>query len=167
MKTGINTILLLAVIFLSVPAFSQDKALSLKAGYGYFQGFFAGVNYKYTPRLSAGFSAGSHFGLPPLEDAGHYSLTLENNFYFGQRRKWVFSQQASYWIQGYTSSKWKILLLAPMIGRDLSITERLTLSAAVGPAVNLVLDVEHYIEETSGWMWPILPNGIIQLSYSL
>jgi hypothetical protein len=54
-----------------------------------------------------------------------------------------------YWVQGTGSVTWRILTLSPTIG----------------PAFNLVVDVDREPNvEITGWIWPVLPDCYIQLS---
>jgi hypothetical protein len=52
------------------------------------------------------------------------------------------------------------------IGATIPITTKLGLDLEFGPAFNLVVDNKRDpLVEKSGWMWPILYNGRVQLTY--
>ena len=71
-----------------------------------------------------------------------------------------------YWEQGPSNDRWKIVSLGLNMGRIVSITERLGLDLELGPAFNIVMDRKRDpLIETSGWMWPVLYNGRVQLTY--
>ena len=118
-----------------------------------------------------GIGFGTHFNLPPLETPKHYNISIEHNFHFGQKTKqdlkpWIFNQQLMYWEQGPDSDRWRIVSLGLNIGRAFTITDNFGISVDIGPAFNLVVDVEREpMSEPSGWMWPVLPNGRIQAYY--
>lgn len=166
-------ILLFFIVLISHSAFGQENEnrFETKFGYGYYQGFNIGLNYFYTDKLKVGLSVGSHLNLPPLENENHFNIQIENTLYFGQLTKqniggWYFNQQLMYWEQGQSNDRWKIVSLGLNIGRTIPITERLGLDLELGPACNMVVDIERDpIVEKSGWMWPILYNGRVQLTY--
>ncbi len=116
---------------------------------------------------------GSHLDLSPFENEKHFNIQIENTLYFGHLTKqniggWYFNQQLMYWEQGQSNDRWKIMSLGLNIGRTISITERLGLDLEFGPAFNMVLDINRDpLVEKSGWMWPILYNGRVQLTYKL
>jgi hypothetical protein len=71
-----------------------------------------------------------------------------------------------YWEQGKSNDRWKILSLGLNVGRTIPITEKLGLDLELGPAFNRVVDIKRDpLNENSGWMWPILYNGRVQLTY--
>jgi len=52
------------------------------------------------------------------------------------------------------------------IGKTISITKRIGLELECGPAFNLVVDIKRDPSvEVIGWMWPVLFNGRVQLTY--
>ncbi len=152
---------------------NEGRKIFVKSGYGYFNGFHTGLNYFYSENRNAGIGIGSHFKLSPLKTPNHFVLYLEHNFHFGKENKqgvkaWIFNQQIMYWEQGASYHRWKIMSLGVNIGRIIAITENLGLGLEIGPAFNLVLDVDrHPTVEQSGWIWPILPNGRLQFIYLL
>jgi len=165
--------LLLFVILVSNSAFGQENEnrFETKIGYGYYQGFNIGLNYFYTEKLKVGLGVGSHLDLPPLENENHYNIQIENTLYFGNLSKqdiggWYFNQQLMYWEQGQKNDRWKIISIGLNIGKTISFTKRLGLDLEFGPVFNMVVDVKRdpSVEE-SGWMWPIMFNGRVQLTY--
>jgi len=142
----------------------------IRIGYGLYQGFNISANYFYKDNLNVGIGIGSHFGLPPIEDDRHFNVILEHNLHFGGVNKqniksWVFSQQLMYWEQG-SNETWRILSPSITVGRLFALSKRIGLLFEVGPAFNLVLDVKREPNtEYSGWMWPVLYNGRIQVVY--
>lgn len=167
--------LLFFVIMFSNPVFGQenDNKFETKIGYGYYQGFNIGLNYYYTERLKVGLGIGSHLNLAPFENEDHFNIQIENTLFFGQLTKqnigrWYFNQQLMYWEQGQSSYKWKIISLGLNIGRSIPITERLGLDLEMGPALNMVIDIDRAPSiEPSGWMWPVLYNARVQVTYKL
>ena len=163
----------LIVVVIIAPGFiygqNYDKLL-LKLGYGYYQGFNLNANYFYSRNQNLGIGLGSHFSLPPLRADNHINIAFENNIHFGERtefnsKPWFFSQQVMYWRTESESGIWKILSISPTIGRIIAISNKLGIGIDIGPTLNLVLDVERKVPEESGWMWPVLCNGRIQLLY--
>lgn len=175
-KTDMNKIIKIFLFFtllFSYSAFGQanENSFETKIGYGYYQGFNIGLNFFYTSKLKVGLGIGSHLNFPPLENENHFNVQFENTLYFGQLTKqniggWYFNQQLMYWEQGKSDNRWKIVSLGLNIGRSIPITEKLGLDLELGPAFNMVVDINRdpLIEE-SGWMWPILYNGRAQLTY--
>lgn len=164
----------LVILLVSLPAllFAQKHSISASGGYGYYEGFHLFAAYQYTENLSLGIGAGSHFGLAPLQDDRHYNIWIENRLHFGSPARlavkpWIFGQQFMYWIQGSGPLTWQILSFSPTIGRMFGLTGSLGLAVEIGPALNWVMDVEREspTDEISGWMWPVLPNGRVQLVY--
>ncbi len=52
------------------------------------------------------------------------------------------------------------------IGKAIPITKRIGIDIELGPAFNLVLDNNQDPSvEKAGWMWPILYNDRVQLTY--
>lgn len=172
MKTTTPILLFFAVLF-SNSAFGQENEnkFETKIGYGYYQGFNIGLNYFYTKRLKVGLGIGSHLDLPPLENGKHFNIQIENTLYFGRLSKqniggWYFNQQLMYWEKGQSNDRWKIMSLGLNIGKTIPITEKLGLDLEFGPAFNMVVDIKRDPSvEPSGWMWPILYNGRVQLTY--
>lgn len=170
--TGI--LLFIAALF-SIPAFGQknENRFEAKMGYGYYQGFNAGLNYFYTEKLKVGLGIGSHLDLPPLENQKHINIYLENTLHFGRLSiqdvgVWYFNQQIMYWEQGHLYNRWKIMSLGLNIGRTISITNKLGIDMEFGPAYNMVVDIDRSpSDEKTGWMWPILYNWRLQLSYKI
>ena len=147
----------------------QKNTVSLDAGYGYYQGFHLCVDYFYKENSSIGLGLGSHFGLDPFKNETHYNISLENSLHFGQRYKyvlkpWIFGQQIMYWIEGLESETWRIVTFSLTFGRAFAISNKLGLALEIGPTFNLVIDVDPYY--TSGWMWPILYNYRMQITYN-
>lgn len=167
--------LLFLVVLLSNPVFGQqnENRFETKIGYGYYQGFNIGLNYFYTERLKVGLGLGSHLNLPPFENENHINIQIENTLFFGQHTKqnvggWYFNQQLMYWEQGQNNDRWKIISLGLNIGKTIPITKKLGLDLEIGPAFNMVVDIERDPSiEPSGWMWPILYNFRTQLTYKL
>lgn len=172
MKNQTNYLLFLFILFAN-SVFGQENIsrFETKIGYGYYQGFNLGLNYFYTEKLKIGFGIGSHLNLPPLENENHFNIQIENTLYFGQLTKqniggWYFNQQLMYWEQGQSNDRWKITSLGLNIGRTIPITEKLGLDLELGPVFNMVVDIKRDpLIEYSGWMWPILYNGRVQLTY--
>ena len=166
-------IFLLFAVLISHSAFGQENEnrFETKIGYGYYQGFNIGLNYFYTDRLKVGMGVGSHLNLPPLENENHFNIHIENTLYFGKLTKqniggWYFNQQLMYWEQGQSNDRWKIVSLGLNIGRTIPITKRFGLDLELGPAFNMVADIERDpLVEKTGWMWPILYNGRVQFTY--
>lgn len=165
--------LVLFILLISNSSFGQEnrKRFETKAGYGYYQGFNTGLHYFYTDKLKVGFGIGSHFGLPPFENETHFNLQIENTLYFGNLNKqnvgrWYFNQQIMYWEQGPGSYRWKIVSLGLNIGKTIAITKRIGFDLESGPAFNMVIDIKNEpLAERSGWMWPVMYNGRVQLYY--
>ncbi len=161
------------VFLLSNSAFGQESEnrFESKIVYGYYQGINLGFNYFYAERLKVGLGIGSHLNLPPLKNHDHFNIQIEHTLYFGQLTKqnisgWYFNQQLMYWEQGKSNDRWKILSLGLNVGRTIPITEKLGLDLELGPAFNRVVDIKRDpLNENSGWMWPILYNGRVQLTY--
>lgn len=175
MKYYTIKILIFILISLPVVVFGQKRPaslISLKSGYGYYQGIHLGAGYFYDKNYSMGFSIGSHFGLPPLEQDVHYNISIENTIHFGWRQKfiskpWTFGQQAMYWVEGDNSAKWRIVSASFTLGRVLAITHNLGLAFEAGPSFNMIVDVIREPDgEVDGWMWPVMYNGRLQLVYS-
>jgi hypothetical protein len=174
MKKHIEYFLLLIILFPN-SAFGQENENKFepKIGYGYYQGFNIGLSYFYTEKLKIGLGIGSHLNLPPLENENHINIQIENTLYFGQHTKqdvggWYFNQQLMYWEQGQSNDRRKIISLGLNIGKTIPITEKLGLDLEIGPAFNVVVDIERDPSiEPSGWMWPILYNFRTQLTYKL
>ena len=172
MKKNIEYLLFFVILF-SNSVFGQENEnrFEKKIGYGYYQGFNLGLNYFYTERLKVGLGIGSHLNLHPLENENHFNIQIENTLYFGQLTKqniggWYFNQQLMYWEQGQSNDRWKIVSLGLNIGRTIPITEKLGLDLELGPVFNMVVDIKRDpLIENSGWMWPILYNGRVQLTY--
>jgi hypothetical protein len=166
-------ILLFFTVLFSTFAFGQenDNRFEARTGYGYFQGFNIGLNYFYTDKLKVGLGVGSHLTLPPLENENHFNIQIENALYFGQLTKqnvggWYFNQQLMYWEQGQSNNRWRIVSLGLNIGKTIPITEKLGLEIELGPAFNMVVDIKRDpLIEASGWMWPVLYNGRVQMIY--
>jgi len=160
-------------LLISYSVFGQENnnIFETKIGYGYYQGFNIGLNYFYTEKLKIGVGLGSYLGLPPLENEKHFNFQIENTLYFGNINKqnfggWYFNQQLMYWEQRKSNNSWKIMSLGLNIGKTIPITERIGIDIELGPAFNLVLDNNRDPSvEKSGWMWPILYNGRVQLTY--
>ena len=163
--------MLVLLIPFSVYGQVNKNRFETKCGYGYYQGFNVGLNYFYAENLKFGLGLGSHLNLPPFENQNHYNIQLENTLFFGDLnqqnvRAWYFNQQLMYWEQGQIDNRWKIMSLGLNIGRTISITKRIGLELEFGPALNLVVDIKKDPSvETVGWMWPVLPNGRVQLTY--
>lgn len=164
-------ILLFFAVLISHSAFGQENEnrFETKIGYGYYQGFNIGLNYFYTEKLKIGLGVGSHLELPPATNEKHFNIQIENTLYFGQLTKqnigrWYFNQQLMYWEHGERVFRWKVLSLGLNIGRTIPITNKLGIDLEIGPAFNMVVDVERDVDRT-GWMWPILYNGRFQLTY--
>jgi hypothetical protein len=174
MKKTTNILLFFAIL-ISHSVFGQENKnrFETKIGYGYYQGINIGLNYFYTDKLKVGLSLGSFLNLPPLENENHFNIQIENTLYFGQLTKqniggWYFNQQLMYWEQGQSNDRWKIVSLGFNIGRTIPITKRLGLDLELGPAFNMVVDIKRDpLIEASGWMWPILYNGRVQLTYKI
>jgi hypothetical protein len=172
MARTLNIVLISALVCIPTLLYGQKNTLNFRAGYGYYQGIHIGANYFYAENLNLGIGIGSHFGLPPLEDDDHYNLILENNLHFGNltrfnKKPWIFGQQIMYWVQGSSSVRWKILSFSPTIGREFAVSKNIGLAFEVGPAFNLVVDVDRNpTDEITGWMWPVLYNGRVQLKYN-
>jgi hypothetical protein len=172
MKKHTKYILLFGIIF-SNSAFGQEYGIRVetKIGYGYYQGFNIGLNYFYSEKLKVGLGIGSYLGLHPFENEKHFNVQIENTLYFGQPTRqniggWYFNQQLMYWEQGQSNDRWKIISLGLNIGRTIPITEKFGLDLEIGPAFNMVVDIERDpLVEESGWMWPVLYNGRAQLTY--
>lgn len=170
MKKTTKILIFLAILF-SHSAFGQENKFETKIGYGYYQGFNIGLNYFYTQKLKVGLGIGSHLDLPPLENEKHFNIQIENTLYFGRLSKqniggWYFNQQLMYWEQGQSNDRWKIMSLGLNIGRTILITEKLGLDLEFGPAFNMIVDIKRDpLVEKSGWMWPIMYNGRVQLTY--
>jgi len=81
----VSTRKILIALLLSLPQIlaGQKNEKFIGMGWGYLQGINISANYFYTENMSIGLGAGSHFGLPPLQDEKQYSITLENRFQFG------------------------------------------------------------------------------------
>lgn len=165
------------ILALSLVAFWQSSMgqglknrFEAKSGWGYIQGYIIGLNYYYTDKLDIGFGVGSYYNTSPFEDEDHFSVQVENTLHFGSETiqhigGWHFNQQLIYWEQG-RYQRTKILSLGLNLGKTIGITPRLGINLEVGPCFNATLDIENYPgEENIIWMWPILPNGSIQLSY--
>ena len=173
MAKSLLKLLISILICIPINIYSQKNNISLRTGYSYYQGIHLSANYFYTENLNLGIGIGSHFGLPPLEGDNHYNFTIENNLQFGKQNRfnakpWIFGQQVMYWIQGSESETWKILSISPTIGRVFAISSRVGLAFEVGPAFNLVVDVEREEPyDEAGWMWPILYNYRVQLIYNI
>jgi hypothetical protein len=171
----INTtkILIFFAVLFSHSAFGQknENRFEAKIGYGFYQGFNIGFSYFYTEKLKVGLGIGSHIDLTPLENEEHFNIQIENTLYFGRLSKqnigvWYFNQQLMYWEQGQSSDRWKIMSLGLNIGATIPITTKLGLDLEFGPAFNMVVDNKRDpLVEKSGWMWPILYNGRVQLTY--
>lgn len=161
------------VLLISYSGYGQENKNSFetKFGYGYYQGFNVGLNYFYAQNLKVGVGIGSHFNLPPLENENHFNIQIENTLYFGNRNQqnigaWYFNQQLMYWEQGQPENRWKIMSLGLNIGKTIAITKRIGVDLEFGPAFNLVVDVKRDpLVEKIGWMWPIMYNGRVQLTY--
>lgn len=172
MKKLTTNLLFLFILFAN-SGFGQENVnrFETKIGYGNYQGFNLGLNYFYTEKLKIGLGIGSHLNLPPLESENHFNIQIENTLYFGQPTKqniggWYFNQQLMYWEQGQSNDRWKIVSLGLNIGRTIPITEKLGLEFELGPVFNLVVDIKRDpLIEDSGWMWPVLYNGRVQLTY--
>ena len=172
MKNKIK-ILFFILFFLPIITFGQRRtaSISLKGGYGYYQGIHIGAGYFYDRDYRLGFSLGSDFGLPSLDYNTQYNISIENTIHFGWRRKfitkpWIFGQQAMYWVEGYDSVKWRILSASMTVGRIFAITRNVGLSFEAGPSYNTIIDVVNSPEEiVESWMWPVMFNGRIQLVY--
>jgi len=94
-------VLIVILLGISINSFGQKNAVSLRTGYGQYQGFHIGANYFYAENINLGIGVGSHFGLPPLENKDHINITFENNFHFGRKKRfntkpWIFGQQFMY-----------------------------------------------------------------------
>ena len=171
MKITRDILLLFFLIPYSAYGQQTKNRFETKFGYGYYQGFNIGLNYFYAKNLKVGFGLGSHLTLPPFENEQHFNIQLENTLFFGKRNiqsvgGWYFNQQLMYWEQGESNDRWKIMSLGLNIGKTISITKRIGLDLEFGPAYNLVLSIKKDPSvETSGWMWPILYNGRVQLTY--
>lgn len=164
---------ILFIILISHSVYGQENRnrFETKFGYGYYQGFNIGLNYFYTKNLKLGLGLGSYFNVPPLENENHFNIQVENTLFFGKLNKqnvgaWYFNQQLMYWEQGQCDDRWKIMSLGLNIGKTITITKRIGLDLEFGPAFNLVVDIKRDpLVEESGWMWPILYNGRVQLTY--
>ncbi|MFW5878138.1 MAG: hypothetical protein ACOCUP_03380 [bacterium] len=167
-------ILIFIFIFLPVITFGQRKtaSISLKSGYGYYQGIHLGAGYFYDKDYNIGISIGSDFGLPSLSYATLYNISIENTIHFGWRQKfiskpWIFGQQAMYWVEGYDPVKWRILSASMTMGRVFGITHNLGIAFEAGPAYNMIIDVVGAPDGmVESWMWPVMFNGRVQLVYS-
>jgi hypothetical protein len=165
--------ILFFILLIPSSSFGQENEnrFETKIGYGYYQGFNLGLNYFYTERLKVGLGVGSHLKLPPLENENHFNIQIENTFYFGLLTRqniggWYFNQQLMYWEQGKSNDRWKIVSLGLNIGKTIPITEKFGLDLEFGPAFNLVVDTQRDpLIEDSGWVWPVLYNGRVQLTY--
>ena len=164
---------LLWLVFLPADAQYRKnlKKYEIKAGYGYYHGFHGGFNYFLNQRMNVGASLGSHFSLPPLESERHFNIAVEYNLFAGannrQRlRPWIFNMQLMYWEQGSDSDRWRILSPGIHIGRKFAFTDHLGFSIELGQAFNIVIDHKRDpLVVESGWMWPILYNGRVQVYY--
>lgn len=171
MKNQIKLSVLLILLISSSAYGIERKKFETKIGYGYYQGFNVGLNYFYAERLKVGLGIGSHLDLYPFKNENHFNIQLENTLHFGNLSKqnvggWYFNQQIMYWEQGHRDNRWKIMSLGLNIGKTISITNRIGLDFESGPAFNLVLDNKRGpLVEKSGWMWPVLFNGRVQVSY--
>jgi len=172
MKNQIKRLIFL-ILLIANSVYGQENRnrFETKFGYGFYQGFNIGLNYFYTENLKVGLGLGSHLNLPPLEDELHYNIQIENTLFFGKPNLqnvggWYFNQQLMYWVQGLTNNRWKIMSLGLNIGKTISITKRIGLDMEPGPAFNLVADIRRDpLVEKSGWIWPVMYNGRVQLTY--
>ncbi|MEA3476798.1 MAG: hypothetical protein U9R60_01355 [Bacteroidota bacterium] len=163
----------LITILLCMPLYSigQKSTVSLKTGYGYYQGFHIGANYFYAENIDLGVSIGSHFGLSPLNNEDHINITLENNFHFGEKNKfytkpWIFGQQIMYWTHCSETITYKIATISPTIGRVIAITNRLGIELEIGPTFNLEIDIEREpTDPITSTLQPVYYNYIAQLIY--
>ncbi|MBN2610840.1 MAG: hypothetical protein JXB00_04710 [Bacteroidales bacterium] len=171
MKKQILILLAIIIVQLSCKGQEHKNKFESKIGYGYYQGFNIGLNYFYTGKLKAGIGAGSHLNIPPLENNNHINIYIENTLYFGNLNRqnvggWYFNQQLMYWKQGPDNNRWEIVSLGLNIGKTIPITKRIGLDMEIGPALNLVADINRDpLVESCGWMWPVLYNGRVQLTY--
>ncbi len=167
-------ILFFILFFLPIITFGQRKtaSISLKGGYGYYQGLHLGAGYFYDRDYRLGLSIGSDFGLPSLGYATLYNISIENTIHFGWRQKfiskpWTFGQQAMYWVEGYDSVKWRIVSASMTVGRIFAITHNFGIALEAGPSYNMIIDV---VSTPNGmvenWMWPIMFNAKVHLVYS-
>ena len=161
------------LVFLCIPIYSigQKSSISIRSGYGYYQGFHIGANYFYAENIDLGIGIGSHFGLAPLEDEDHINVTLENNFHFGKKNRfcskpWIFGQQFMYWKHSSETVTWKIASFSPTIGRVFAITDRLGIELEIGPTLNLEIDIERDpTEPVTTTLQPVYYNYIAQMIY--
>lgn len=149
----------------------QKQDINIGIGWGVFQGININTNFFYRENLCLGMGIGSHFGMRPLEDTEHFSLTLENRFHFGNSLEgnlnpWVFGQQVVYWSQSLGNETWRIISIAPTFGVNLAFSKRIIMFFDIGPGLNLVVDIDRPpMAPQAGWMWPILINFRGQLIY--
>ena len=160
-----------ALILTSPFALCQQERLLVKGGYGYYEGLHVVTDYFYAPNCNLGIGIGSHLGLHPLENEKHLNLKIENNIHFGAAKRnsfkpWFTGQQLMFWRTESKSDIWWVLSVSPTLGRVIAISKRFGIVLEAGPVINLVLDVERKTQIEDGWMWPILPNGSIQLLYA-
>jgi hypothetical protein len=164
---------ILIAILLCIPLYSigQKSSVSLKTGYGYYQGFHIGANYFYTENLDLGIGIGSHFGLSPLENKEHINITIENNFHFGEKNKfyakpWIFGQQFMYWMYSTETVTWEIASISPTIGRVFAITDRLGIELEIGATFNFAIDIDRDPTDLiTASLPPVFYNYIAQLIY--
>jgi hypothetical protein len=163
--------LLFFLLFIHAISYGQKYASSMKAGYGFYQGYHVGYSYFYDDNYSLGLTAGSHFGIPPFKYDLHYNLSIENTIHFGWSpryvsKPWIFSQQAMYWVEGENPARWSLLSVYFSIGRIFGLSRNLGFSLEAGPSYNMIINVENDSEnEIESWMWPIMFNGRVQIIY--
>lgn len=168
LKLRVLVFLLLCIPFYSI---GQKSSISLRTGYGYYQGFHIGVNYFYAENIDLGIGIGSHFGLPPLENKDHINITFENNFHFGKKNKfntkpWIFGQQFMYWQHSSETVTWKIATISPTIGRVFAITNRIGIGFEAGPTLNFAIDIEREPTDPIETTLPaVFYNYIAQIIY--
>ncbi len=171
METSKSIVLILVFLCIPLHSMGQRSSISLRTGYGYYQGFNIGANYFYTENLDIGLGVGSHFGLKPLENEDHINITIENNFHFGSKRKfntkpWLFGQQFMYWKHSTETVTYKIATFSPTIGRVFAITNRLGIELEVGPTFSLEIDVEREpTDPITSTFQPVYYNYMAQIIY--
>jgi hypothetical protein len=158
-------------LLFSISLDAQKNTFLISSGYGQYQGFSLGVGYFYSENTNLAISLGSHLGLSPFENREHLNITLENDFHFGNKNRsgtkpWFFGQQVMYWINNSETVRWKIVSIAPTIGRVFAITDKVGISFEIAPVLNFMVDVER--DPTDPIVTTILPlfyNYRAQIAY--
>jgi hypothetical protein len=168
-KAKIGLIVLVLSFIAVTPAKTQVKFFKLNAGFGIWEQFHAGFDYR-IKSYSFGIDAGTFLR---RNAAGYadFSITLDNSYFWGKPNKenikrWYLNGRLIFLRLTTPQSIFKLLFFCPSIGREFYFSSKHGLNIDIGPAIVTIGNRQDRPGSPKvGWIYPVYPECRIEYFY--